>query len=224
PARDAKPEEVTAYRKAMDIPDDPKGYEIAKPAHYEDEAFNSEAVQGRLSTIAKIAHDNGVSRPAFKAFVDEYFKMEGGILAAQVDADTTFANETDAQLKKDWGPDYPQNREYADRSFAKIAEMAKVDVKTLREIETKGGRFLMDDPNMLRIFAVLGREMGEGTLGALPSETDRAGANEQLRTLRAQISEAQATGDNRRANELYQQELTLTAKINGNQPIVGRAA
>ncbi len=221
PGKDAKPEQVAAYRKAMDIPDDPKGYGIAKPEHYTDEVFQSEAVQSRIGAIAKIAHDHGVPRGAMKGIIDEYFKMEAGVLASQVEADTRFAAETDAQLKKEWGADYDKNKEFANRAFGHIAKQAGVDVQALKEIETKGGRFLMDDPSMVRIFAALGREMGEGTLGALPTAAERAGGEQEIRDIRAQIAEAQAQGDRRRANELYQQEQALLARTQGNQPIVG---
>ena len=61
----------------------------------------------------------------------------------------------------------------------------------------------MDDARMLKLFSVIGREMGEGTLGPAISETERETVTEEIESLRKQQAEAQASGNSKKANQLY---------------------
>ena len=88
-------------------------------------------------------------------------------------------------------------------------------------MQMKDGRFLMDDARMLKIFATLGREMGEGTLGPAMNEDEVESAQSELASLRSQIEEAQAKGNSKQANKLYNKEQALISKMSGNAPVVG---
>lgn len=223
PGKDAKPEEIAAYRKAMDIPDDPKGYTdaFAKPEHIDEATFKSEGVQANLSAFAAAMHDAGVSKAGVKAAWDFYAKLDAAAASAAVEADKAYAEQSKAALEKEWGADYKQNDEIAQRAFGAVAEKTGIPVAELREIETKEGRFLLDDPRFKKLFATIGREMQEGTLGPTLTADQKEQAEDELRGIREKIAEAQNKGDNRRANELYQKEQGLIAKIKGNGPIVG---
>ena len=55
------------------------------------------------------------------------------------------------------------------------------------------------------------------------SESERDTIDDQIRELRGQIEDAQAKGDSKRANQLYQREQALIAKKDGRAPVVGAA-
>ena len=69
------------------------------------------------------------------------------------------------------------------------------------------------------MFAKVGREMQEGSFGAI-TDDERSGIDDEIRAITKQIDEAQAAGDSKRANQLYQREQELRARM-GSQPIVG---
>jgi len=220
PGKDAKPEDVAAYRKAMDIPDDPKGYEFTKPEHLSEEEFKSAGVQATLGAIAKIAHDNGVPKTALGALWGAYSQMEAAALKAQVDADKEYANQSEAALRKEWGAEYDVNKTFADRAAAHLFGNKLADVK---QIETKDGRFVLDHPDLVRALGKIGREMGEGTLGPVLTDGDVAAIDQQITASRAKQMELQAQGKNADANKEYQNEMALIAKKAGNKPVVGAA-
>ena len=224
PGKDAPAERIQAYRKAMDIPDDAKGYEFTRPEHMPEETFKSPQVQNALGGFAKAMHDAGVSRAGAKAAWDFYTQAEAAAEKAQVEADKAFAATTADALRKDWpGAEYDKNSAFANRAFAVVAGKAGLSLDALRGIELKSGRYLMDDPNMLRLWAALGREMNEGSLGPAITDADRLGINDEIKAVRGKIDEAQAKGDSAEANRLYAIEQDLIKKRDGSSAIVGAA-
>jgi hypothetical protein len=222
PGKDAKPEAIAAYRKALDIPDDPKGYEFVKPEYMSDEDFASENTKASLANIAKVAHEAGAPKAAVAALWSFYTQAEAKALENAKAADKSFVEQTEAQLRKDWGADFETNKTFANRAFYHWAEKAGVDASTLKGLKTAGDRFLVDHPEIMRVFGTIGREMGEGTLGSVHSESDIAALDGQIEAKRTAIREAKAKGDSRKANALYQEVMSLQAK-KGNGPIVGTA-
>ncbi len=70
---------------------------------------------------------------------------------------------------------------------------------------------------------MLGREMGEGTLGPTLTDAESETIDDEIREVRKQITQAQSENDSKRANMLYQREQALIAKQKGGAPIVGSA-
>lgn len=220
PGKDAKPEEVAAYRKSLGIPDAPEGYKFPDlPAGQ----VLSDEVKAERTAWAKEFHEAGLSSTQAERLIA---KMSGVVAAQQtamVEADKRNANEQTEALRKDWGADFDRNKEFANRAFKDMAERAGVSSDDLRKLETKDGRFLFDDARMLKVFALLGREMGEGNLGPVVNEDQRSQMTSQLSTIRSAIETARSKRDDKEANRLYQEEQKLIARMSGNRPIVGSA-
>ena len=135
-------------------------------------------------------------------------------------ADAEFVSQSEATLKADWkGEEYEKNKDVANKAFKEIANRAGVNLEELTTMETSNGRFLMDDPRMVRIFAAFGREMAEGSLGPTLTDGERDTMQEQLTELRSKMEAASQKGNSKEANRLYQQEQALIAKMDGNKPI-----
>ena len=216
PGKNASEEDRKAYHKAIGVPETVEGYEF--PAVPDDQM--TDAIKESRAGWAKAFHELGISKTAAKTLTDRLVAEQASELASQVEADKAYAATTQAALDKDWGADKTRNMEYANRAFDQLASRAGLTVEELRQIETKDGRFLMDRPEMLKIFAVMGRAMGEGDLGGLVGADERQTVQEQVSGLRKKVEEAQASGNTREANRLYQQEQALLARL-GNQPVVG---
>ena len=217
PPKDAKPEQIAAYKKALGVPDSPDDYPF--PALPKEE-LTDEIKASRKAWAGKF-HELNISKDAasslFKTLNEEVAKVE----TAQKKADEAFAQSQEDQLKAEWKDDYDKNKTLANRAFKEIAERSGVNLDDLTKIEMKDGRFLMDRADIVRLFATLGLEMSEGTLGPVLTDAERDTLDEQIESTRKQISEAQRVGDNKKANRLYQQEQALIAKQKGDQPIVG---
>jgi len=219
PGKDASEEELAAYHKAVGVPESPSDYEFPEiPEGYE----MTDEVQASRELWGKRFHELGVSKDVALQLSNLVNEDAIQIEAAQAEADKAFVQSQMDALKSEWkGDEYDKNARIANNAFANILDRAGIDIDHFTQKRVDGKTFLNDDADMLKIFALLGREMSEGTLGPAMSESERESADEELRGLRSKISEAQSSGDTKRANLLYQREQALIAKISGDKPIVG---
>lgn len=213
PGKDAKPEEIAAYRKAMEIPETAEGYEFTRPEHIDEETFGSDAMKAALSGVSKVLHDANVSKSQAQAIWNWYNQTEAAATQAQIEADKQFATQTEAALKQEWGADTDKNKEYAKRGFEKLATDAGLDIAALKKIETKDGRFLLDRPEFSKLFAKIGREMGEGTLGPVVSDGEAQSIQSEIDKLQSEKREALAKGNHTKAQELDDKQRELYAKL-----------
>jgi len=219
PGKDASEEDVAAYRKALGVPESPEGYkfpEIPEEMMTDDVKASREAWAGRF-------HELGVSADVAMKLSEMVNADQQAFMEAEAKADKEFADKQMADLKAEWGGDADVNMKFANRALVDIAGRVGVDMEDLKGIQGKDGRFLLDHAPLAKVFAEIGREMGEGTLGGGIDESAREGLENQVSEVREQIAKARSEGDNRKANALYQKEQALLAKISGNQPVVGAA-
>lgn len=216
PGDDAAPEDIAAYRNAMDIPEDATGYEF--PDLPEGMELTEEIEQSR-EAWSKRFHDLNIPASAAKELARLVNEDSAAYEAAQIEADKAHADEAEAALRKEWrGSEYDLNIQHMNRA---AAEIFGADLDDVRHLELKNGRFALDDPRMVRALAKVGREMSEGTLGDVMTEADRDRTQNELSTVRDGIMKAREKGDNDEANRLYQKEMAIIAKMNGTQSIVG---
>lgn len=213
PGKDATPEQVKAYHKALGIPESPDEYEF--PELPEDQL--TDEVKSARKTWAENFHKMGAPKEVAKGMVNMLAEDMRTSQEAQIKADKEFAKKQEEHLKDIWKDDYDQNKTLANRAFKEIADRAGVKLDELKNIETKDGRFLMDNASLLRVFAAIGREMSEGTLGPVLSESEKDTIEEEITSLRKQIAEAQSSGESKKANKLYQKEQALIAKMKGDK-------
>ena len=219
PGKDATPEQIAAYQKAVGVPDKPELYEF--PDLPEGLELTDQVKESRTQW-GKRFHTLGVSKETAKELsklVNEDVVRE---LSAQKEADKAFATKQEEALRNEWkGDEYERNKTLANRAFSDLANRTGLKLDDLTRIETKDGRFLMDRAEIVKMFAVIGREMSEGSLGPTLTESEKDTMDDQIRNIRTQTAEAQSAGDSKRANALYQQEQALIARREGSKPVVG---
>ena len=219
PGKDAKPEAVASYRKAMGIPEEPDGYELPAPAEGDDLTEDMKAYQ---SMWRDRVHQLNIPSETAKALAQMVADDTAKQLEAETVADKQFADKAEDELKQKWGDaDYERNTEASKRAILTLADRAGIEPDVLSHMELKNGRFLMDDPHIRQLFAPVGLEMLEGNLGPALTEGERSNITGQLETLREQIDKAQSEGNSKKANQLYAEEQRLLGKMNGDQPVVG---
>lgn len=138
---ESTPEQITAYRKAMGIPDTPDGYQVQMPTYPEGITRSEE----QLSTFRALAHEIHLT----PAQLEKIFAFDAQRVASDVDAANTAALKEAAtsldKLKERFGPLAEQKllqaREYMRRRFGEDGT---------DEIEAMG---LGNNPTLIEILA-----------------------------------------------------------------------
>jgi hypothetical protein len=149
PGADAKPEEVAAFHKAIGVPDDAKGYQVAAPkdADGNDIPLNTDAI----GQLAESAHKLGVPKSAFEGLTQEFIKYQ---LDQAADAEAAERSEAEATVKG-WGNE-------------KDVRLANVD-KAMRALGLSGAdglalRGALGPAKTLNLLDKIGGGMTEDTL------------------------------------------------------------
>lgn len=100
--KNAKPEEVAAYREAMGIPAEAKAYDL-KGVQID------EADQPLISHVLAAAHGANATTEQVKAIVGVWPKLKADALAAQTEADGRKRTEAEDNLRAEWGPEFRRN-------------------------------------------------------------------------------------------------------------------
>lgn len=219
PGKNASPEEIATYHKAIGIPEKPEDYEfpnLPEGMELTEEVKASRAEWGKRFKTLGIPKE--AAKELSKLANEDALKQ----VVAQQEADKAFVAQQEAALRNEWkGEEYDRNKTLANRAFTELASRTGLKIDDLTQIETKDGRFLMDRVEIVRMFAAIGREMSEGSIGPTLTDSEKDTVDDQIRNVRTQVAEAQAVGDSKRANKLYQQEQALIAKRGGSNPVVG---
>ena len=203
--------EWITYRKNMGIPDTPEEYK------YEgltvDDKMSQEQKAG-LEKWNKIFHDENISIKGAQRLMNEFRTDMGAQLESQMEADKKYSAETDANLRSLWGTDYDKNKEYANRA---ATDLFGEDFESAKGIEMKDGRFLLDNPLISKVFATVGREMGEGRLGDVLSDNEVETLEESADSYRDKKRIALAEGNNKEASKWDKKEFEILKRLDANR-------
>ena len=146
PTEKSTPEEVSAYRKALGIPENVEDYKIKPETLPDGVGWNDE--NGK--TFAKIALENNVPPAAMKKIVAEYGKMrvaEMQAMAEEFDARKVAGADS---LRKTWGADFEKNLAVAQQA----AKLAGVNAES----------FGFGDPEVVKGFVRLASQLSDDKL------------------------------------------------------------
>ena len=214
PGEGAEEEEVTAYREALGVPNDVDGYDFLLPEGMErtDQMMDSE------DHWANLFLDNNVPKATADVLIGEFRGEIEKMMGQKAEMDDAYTKQSEADMRKEWAEDYDKNIIFASRaSEALLGD----DFEDARHIETSDGRFILDNPILVRMFAKLGRDMGEGALGSVATEGEKDTLMEQANTYREKRKEAYAKGNNAEARKWDEKERLALDKLHGGGAIVG---
>lgn len=218
PGENASEEDKAAFRKALGVPEKVEDYGDVLPENLPDELKPDEAGTERLNAFVAKMHEASFTPAQVKAAVSTYFEMVQQDMDAMRAADKRFAEESEAALRREWpGEEFERNKAFASRA---AQEFFGKDFEAAKQMQTSDGRFLLDNPTLLKALAKIGREMGEDRIGPSLSDGDRATLRESISDVRQKKQAAIDAGKHGEAQRLDAQERQLWEKL-GNQPIVG---
>ena len=185
PGKDAKPEELSAFAKALGWTEKPD--EMLGQIKLENGAVLGDADKPALTSFAVAVHGATTATDFMNKATNWYFKQQEDNAAALDEADDTFKRESVAALKEEFGPTFKRSINAIGAVFATAP--GGVDVDNTKSLfarlmggRTADGKIIGDDPDINRFFINLAREINPA---ATLVEDGRQGG----KTLDAEIAE-----------------------------------
>ena len=214
PGEGAEEEEVTAYREALGVPKDVDGYDFLLPEGME----RTEQMMDSEDHWANLFLDNNVPKATADVLISEFRGEVEKMMGQKAEMDDAYTKQSEEAMRKEWAEDYDKNIIFASRaSEALLGD----DFEDARHIETSDGRFILDNPILVRMFAKLGRDMGEGALGSVATEGEKETLMEQANSYRDKRKDAYAKGNHAEARKWDEKERLALDKLHGGGAIVG---
>jgi hypothetical protein len=183
PGKDAKPEEIAAYHKAIGVPDKPEDY--LKDLKLANGAVMGDDDKPFWSSFAEAVHAAGAPPSVVAATANWYYKLQEEQAAAQDEADDAHRREAEKALKEELGPAFKRQTNAVATLFASAPGGA--DIKNDKSLFSRlmGGRLadgkvIGNDPDMLRFMISLVSEVN-------PAATVVEDGNQSGLTLDAEI-------------------------------------
>jgi hypothetical protein len=214
PGKDAEPEEVAAFHKALGVPATPDAYKVTVDEEVLGKAEDSELLKEFLA----ISHKNHVSTAAAQDYLDWQAGVVKATMKAEAAALKKAADEGEATLRKEMGDDYDANaqlahqtaREYGGEDLMAFADNVKID-----------GMLLGDHPVFVRTFTNVGRMVGEARPLIGMTDDQVSSLQEEQSDLLAKQAMAIDDGNTVEADRLDRRLQEIARKQVGEQPIVG---
>lgn len=150
--KDATPEQLAAYRAENAIPEKADGYLEKLP----DGVKVADDDKPIIEPYLKVFHDENVSPALAHKLLAVRSAEHERMIEARVTADQTEKTATEDALRSEWGNDYRGNINGIHGMFNGMG----ADVtEALLQARTPDGRALFNDPNVLKAFAQLSREL-----------------------------------------------------------------
>lgn len=214
PGKDAKPEDIAAFRNAIGAPKDAAEYFPAVEGVELNET--DKLVQGKVAEVLHRYHVPASAAGELNAVVSEIAANFG---AEQERLATEGRAQAEAQLQREWGPDYEANKQVAIRAARTFGDQALADFLSTTHVD---GVKLGDHPMLVKAFAKIGRRMGEGGFMDVVSSDERGSLEQQLSELTREMLNAHDSGDRMKAQEIDKRRGDIARRLTGGQPIVGR--
>ncbi len=206
PGDGAGEDEMNAFYRRIGRPDSADGYDIKPFEGVPEEVHDDPANVEVRNRFLNAAHGAGLTQDQAQAVIDFYY---GEVAGAAHAADTA---GLEADLRREWGSDYEKNVQYGERAFQAFADPDMTD--RLGSV--------IGDAGLLRMFARIGRQMGEaGAMGMTGGMTGGAAGETRRGNMEKEMHEL-AGSDDYWTNEAKQRRMSeLAGKLAGRHPIPG---
>ncbi len=104
-SKDAKPEEIAAWRKENNVPESPDKYDLT----LDDGLVIGEADKPVVDNILKVLHDQNINNDVANKVLSAYYAQEKQFLAGLETIKAKFSKDQDNILHQAWGKEYTPN-------------------------------------------------------------------------------------------------------------------
>jgi hypothetical protein len=162
PGKDAKPEEIAAYHKAMGVPEKPEDY--FKDIKLDNGAVIGEADKPLVDGFAQAVHKSGATPAFVNAALNWYYGHQEEQAAAMDEADDTFRRDAERVLKDEFGAAFKRKTNAIASVFATAP--GGTDIANEKGLyarlmggRTADGKLIGNDPDMVRFLVGLAQEI-----------------------------------------------------------------
>lgn len=185
PGKDATDEEKAAFAKAMGVPETADAY--LENLELPDGTVVGDADKPALKEFAEAMLPAGATQEQINTAAGWYFKAQEAQAAALDKADSEFQRESDAALRKEWGGDVDRNLAAAQSLFRDAPGGMEVEgdglMARLFGGRTADGKLIGNDPDALRLFASLGRELNPAVTVSGSADATVKGVSERIKEI-----------------------------------------
>lgn len=162
PGKDAKPEDIADFHKALGVPEKPAEY--IENIHLENGAVIGDADKPMLDEMLGVAHKAGATQPVVDAIVNWYYRSQEAGAADLDQSDDTFRRESEAALKEEYGSAFKRNTNAIAPLFSAAPGGADVTNNESLYARLMGGRMadgrvIGNDTDMVRFLVGLAQEV-----------------------------------------------------------------
>ena len=220
PGKDAKPEELADFHKALGVPEKPGDY--LEAITLENGAVIGDADKPNLEGVLERIHKAGGTQPVVDSIVNWYYETQEHQAAELDQADDDFRREAEQALKEEFGASFERHRNAIAPLFAGAPGGNDVGneqslIARLLGGRTADNRIIGDDPDMVRFLISLAQEVN-------PAATIVEDGDQSGKTIDAELAEIQKlrTQDSKKywSDAVQARELEL---INAQQKIQAKA-
>lgn len=201
--KDAKPEQIAAWRAENGIPESPEKYDITMP----DGLVFGEEDKPVVDQILKGLHGANASNEVVKAALKTYADSKAAASAAMVKLNHQAKRVMETELRAEWGGEYDDNRDGIESMFQSMGEDYSDFIVSLR---TPDGVQALNDPRFVKALAQEAREKGfmHGTIVAGGSDIGKS-VDDQIEAIeKSMFNENGTRNDAYWGNEKQQQKLS----------------
>lgn len=162
PAKDAKPEEIAEFHKAMGVPEKPEDY--FKDIKLENGAVIGEADKPIVDIFATAMHKAGATPAVMNAMLNTYYAHQEEQAAAMDEADDEFRRESERALKDEYGAAFKRMTNAIGPLFSTAP--GGTDIKNDASLyarlmggRTADGRIIGNDPDIVRWLVSLAQDV-----------------------------------------------------------------
>lgn len=212
PGKDAKPEDVSKFVKAIGAGETPEDYKFAIP----EGAELTDADRALQTKVQQVLHKHHVPVSVASELQGVVEEVKVAVLAEQERVAVQGRQSGEATLRKEWGADYEANKELAARAARELGGETFLQFVSSTIVN---GHKLGDHPEFVRAFGTAGRRMGEGTfIGAVGAE-QRGSLEQEL----DQIYRDNPPGsDKYKRPEIQKRIREINVAMYGEGPVTGR--
>lgn len=215
PGEDADEAELAKFRKAIGVPEDDDGYAVSVPEEME----LTEADEAFIAALRPVARDNNIPAPFFDAAVSKVLEFSRQAATEQAAQIAKARDEAKSALEKEWGGEYQANVNIANNALRVVGGEDFIEYANTTKTET--GELLANSPQMVKLFAKLGRQISEdGMIERVDADTAKD-LRTQMNDKIIEMHKANDSGNKALAQKLNSEIQNLSERIVGDAPVVG---
>ena len=216
PGKDAKPEEIAEFNKAMGVPEKPEDY--LKDVKLENGAVIGDADKPVIGEFVASMHKAGAPPAVVNEALNWYYKSQETQAAALDEADDKFRVEAERALKDEYGPAYKRYTNSISSVFKTAPGGTTLESGSLFGRLMSGrmadGKIIGNDPDMVRFLVNIARDINpaatvveDGGEGGVSVENEIASLEKRMK------EDRRAYFKDERAQARYRELVTAREKI-----------